>query len=192
MATTCTNCGCSKPKCGCQDTMLTSPPAYPTPIGCPTPEPCSEVIDAQCVIYTNPDVICNQEVVVETSTSVADAINNIVNYICAQIGNFSELSIKKFAVNTVVDPVSTTYTILRSSLNACQIFDKTACNEQTSGFSCDFIINIYVYNSVSGLWKKLDGSDGVVINADSGPGDIVITIPTLDPDDTQYRTIIIG
>ena len=51
MATnTCTNCGCKK--CGCQDDFLTTPPACPTPLGCPTPQPCSEIIDAQCVIYT--------------------------------------------------------------------------------------------------------------------------------------------
>jgi hypothetical protein len=45
-------------KCGCQDDFLTTPPACPTPIGCPTPEPCSEIIDAQCVIYTGLDIEC--------------------------------------------------------------------------------------------------------------------------------------
>ena len=35
--------------CGCDDALVTLPPC-PTPAGCPSPEPCSEVFDAQCVI----------------------------------------------------------------------------------------------------------------------------------------------
>lgn len=84
MATTCTNCGCSKPKCGCQDTMLTSPAPCPTPVGCLTPEPCSEVLDAQCIIYTGDDIICTPDVVVNANDSVALALNNIVDYFCSQ------------------------------------------------------------------------------------------------------------
>ena len=62
MATTnCTNCGCKK--CGCQDDFLTTPPACPTPLGCPDPEPCSEVLNAECVIYTG-DPIKNKVAVV--------------------------------------------------------------------------------------------------------------------------------
>ena len=84
MATTCTNCGCSKPKCGCQDTMLTSPAPCPTPVGCLNPEPCSEVLDAQCIIYTGDDIICTPDVVVSSNTSVSDALNDIVDYFCSQ------------------------------------------------------------------------------------------------------------
>ena len=78
----CTNCGCTKQKCGCQDTMLTTPAPCPTPVGCPDPEPCSEVFDAQCVIYTGDSILCGQDVVVTTSSNVADALNDIVDYFC--------------------------------------------------------------------------------------------------------------
>lgn len=81
----CTNCGCTKPKCGCQDTMLTTPAPCPTPVGCPDPEPCSEVFDAQCVIYTGDSILCAQDVVVTTSSNVADALNDIVDYICQEL-----------------------------------------------------------------------------------------------------------
>lgn len=82
MATNCTNCGCSKLKCGCQDTMLTTPAAFPTPVGCLAPEPCSEVLDAQCVIYTGDDILCNTDVVVNQNDSVDTALNEIVDYFC--------------------------------------------------------------------------------------------------------------
>jgi hypothetical protein len=82
MATTCTNCGCSKAKCGCQDTMLTTPAPCPTPIGCPDPLVCSEIFDAQCVVYTGDDIICEQDIVVEQNTNIADALNDIIDYFC--------------------------------------------------------------------------------------------------------------
>jgi len=84
MATnTCTNCGCKK--CGCQDDFLTTPPACPTPIGCPTPEPCSEVINAECVVYTGLDIECENSVVVATNTNLADALGDISNFFCDAI-----------------------------------------------------------------------------------------------------------
>ena len=81
MATnTCTDCGCKK--CGCTDTGLITPIACPTPIGCPSPEPCSEVINAQCIVYTGLDIECNDDIVVETDTTLADALVDIVTYFC--------------------------------------------------------------------------------------------------------------
>lgn len=82
MATTCTNCGCSTIKCGCQDDFLTTPPPCPTPAACPDPEPCSEVTYAQCNIYTGPDIMCGQTVVVPTNTDMATALQLIVAYFC--------------------------------------------------------------------------------------------------------------
>jgi hypothetical protein len=81
MATSnCNNCGCKK--CGCQDDFLTTPPACPTPVGCPDPEPCSEIIDAQCIVYTGLDIECDDDIVVETDTTLADALVDIVTYFC--------------------------------------------------------------------------------------------------------------
>ena len=79
MATTTTN---TCKKCGCEDSFMPSPAPCPTPIGCPTPEPCSEVIDAQCVIYTGNNIVCGQDTVVTTNDNVAEAIENIVDYFC--------------------------------------------------------------------------------------------------------------
>ena len=50
--------------CGCEDSFLTSPPPCPTPAGCPDPIPCQEVLSSDCIIYTGPDILCNNDVVV--------------------------------------------------------------------------------------------------------------------------------
>ena len=96
MATSnCNNCGCKK--CGCQDDFLTTPPACPTPVGCPTPEPCSEVINAECVVYTGLDIECGLDTVVLTDTNISDALNDITTYFCDQI----------LDINTEIDIINT-------------------------------------------------------------------------------------
>ena len=71
--------------CGCEDSFLTSPAPCPTPAACPTPEPCYTVTDAQCTIYTGLDIDCGQDTVVETNTNLADALDDIIAYFCAEI-----------------------------------------------------------------------------------------------------------
>jgi hypothetical protein len=72
-------------KCGCEDSFMVSPAPCPTPIGCPTPQPCSEVFDAQCVVYTGEPIVCNNIIVVPTNTNMADALKAIVNYFCPSV-----------------------------------------------------------------------------------------------------------
>ena len=72
-------------KCGCEDSFMPSPAPCPTPIGCPTPEPCSEVMDAQCVIYTGANILCDTDIVVTTNDTVAEALEGIVDYICNNV-----------------------------------------------------------------------------------------------------------
>jgi len=71
-------------KCGCQDSFMPSPAPCPTPQGCPNPEPCSEVVDAQCVIYTGPNIMCGQTVLIATNTNLADALQAIADTLCVQ------------------------------------------------------------------------------------------------------------
>lgn len=81
--------------CGCDDALVTLPPC-PTPAGCPNPEPCSEVFDAQCIIYTGDDIDCGLNTVVASDTNVADALNDISDYYCTQVttltGNISTIN----------------------------------------------------------------------------------------------------
>lgn len=64
---------------------MPSPAPCPTPAGCPTPQPCSEVFDAQCVVYTGADIECGNDTVVTSNTNVADSLKDIVDYLCAQL-----------------------------------------------------------------------------------------------------------
>jgi hypothetical protein len=99
MATTNNTCK----KCGCQDSFMPSPAPCPTPIGCLNPEPCSEVLDSQCVIYSGENIICNTDVLVTTNDSVADAIQSIVDYFCSTAGSIVTLTSAGGTVSLVND-----------------------------------------------------------------------------------------
>ena len=72
-------------KCGCEDSFMPSPAPCPTPIGCPTPEPCSEVFDSKCVVYTGTPAECGRDTVVNTNDTTEEALANIVTYFCNRL-----------------------------------------------------------------------------------------------------------
>ena len=79
---------------------MPSPAPCPTPVACPTPQPCSEIFDAQCVVYTGDPLSCTVVAqafsaepnpnpapagpIVNTNDTVAEALEGIVDYICAE------------------------------------------------------------------------------------------------------------
>ena len=65
--------------------MLTTPAAFPTPVGCPKPEPCSEAFDSQCVYYTGDNILCDTDIVVTKNDNIQTALNEIVDYFCSYI-----------------------------------------------------------------------------------------------------------
>jgi hypothetical protein len=66
-----TNCDCN---CDCAEPI------------CATPQPCTEITDSKCIIYTDPAIICGLDTVVTTNSSVSTALNNITSYFCANGG----------------------------------------------------------------------------------------------------------
>ena len=76
-------CNTSCSNCGCKDGFLRTPAPCPTPAGCPDPPACSEVLDANCVIYSGPGITCNDDTVVVPDTSIMNALEDIVRYFCA-------------------------------------------------------------------------------------------------------------
>jgi hypothetical protein len=65
--TTQTYCECA---CGCEEPI------------CPTPQPCTEITDSKCIIYTDAPIKCGDDTVVTTNASVSTALNQITNFFC--------------------------------------------------------------------------------------------------------------
>ena len=188
MATTCTNCGCSKPKCGCQDTMLTSPAPCPTPVGCLTPEPCSEVLDAQCIIYTGDDIICNTDTVVSSDDSVALALNSIVDYFCNAVDNIALK--KKFVKETIfpdADHLETT--ILYSEYLPCLV-NSEYCGTAIPSLT-DIAVTGYWYDANTLYWTEFTHKDKSEIYIDNSGNVLVISsMPALATYPINVRIII--
>lgn len=60
-------CECA---CGCSEPV------------CPTPQPCTEITDSKCIIYTDAAIKCGNTTIVTTNASVSTALNQIVSYFC--------------------------------------------------------------------------------------------------------------
>jgi hypothetical protein len=71
---------CNNKNCGCQQGLTT--PGVPLP-DCPQAQPCSYVTDAQCVVYSDDDVLCDSVVVLETGTTLNNALQDIYDKLCS-------------------------------------------------------------------------------------------------------------
>ncbi len=49
---------------------------------CATPNPCVESFNAQCIIHTLDDLVCNQEVIVPSGTNVSEALRLLLAKMC--------------------------------------------------------------------------------------------------------------
>ena len=67
---TTTHCECA---CGCSEPV------------CPTPQPCTEITDSKCIVYTDLPIKCGNATVVTANASVSTALNQIVAYFCNKI-----------------------------------------------------------------------------------------------------------
>jgi hypothetical protein len=174
-------------KCGCEDSFLTSPAPCPTPAGCPTPEPCSEVFNAECVIYTGADIDCGDITVVATDTNVADALNDVVTYFCEELTQQRLRYIKE--INTNFD--QTTLTVSQTELNACGI-TPSYCSLSGSEYS-DFVLSLWYLSS--GVWKLIQPYESPTafygVSVDDATGLITISITRPAGTTTRLRAVLI-
>ena len=91
--------------CGCEDALVTLPPC-PTPAGCPDPEPCSEVFDAQCIVYTGADILCGNDIVIASNTLVSEALDQITAFFCTYESTYDGPTITCNGQNVVVTGVT--------------------------------------------------------------------------------------
>jgi hypothetical protein len=179
MATNCASCGCSNQiNCGCKDSFLTSPPPCPTPVDCPAAQPCAEVFDAQCVVYTGLDIECGTDTVVATNDSVATALQNVVDYFCTKPA--ADITVVEAGDNVSVDTATvgntTTYTV--NAIIPCPM-DVTIIDSQVvvRGYFADVTGGTAPYTY---QWSLADNGGLAMLTTTNGLPDIGIGIDS-DP-----------
>jgi len=219
MATTCTNCGCSKPKCGCKDTYLTSPLPCPTPVACPTAQPCSETFDSQCIVYTGDSINCGLTTIINSNTNIEQSLNNIVDYFCIEIANIpvviveagdgivvtpnvvgytttytvSTTGVKKY-IQSFEDVIfeNVTLTLLGIDLAACGLITLGCSNTTPTIQSADFTYNIMFLETISNKWVSLMNEPTLLVSSDVITGNISFYIDTATAESFTVRITIIG
>lgn len=64
---------CGTPNCGCTNSYVVTAPCPPA---------CPEVFNAQCIVYTGTDIMCNADTVIARYDYLDTVITKLVNYIC--------------------------------------------------------------------------------------------------------------
>jgi hypothetical protein len=77
----CSNCNNGCKKCGCKDTFVEAAPSTPT---CEVVQ-CAAVMDANCILYSGDDIICDTDTVVTSGMTMAEAMNAFITYFCDKI-----------------------------------------------------------------------------------------------------------
>jgi len=194
--------------------MLTTPPAYPTPVGCLAPETCSEVLNSACIMYLGDDVFCNQDFVIAQGVSIQTAVQSIVEYFCDRLNNIPVYAVEAgtgIEVTEATVGTTTTYTIsntgpvkfvkeftsaldgssvtiLGTELQACGI-PNTSCNNETN--RGDYTYNISYLDG--GTWYNITNVPTVEISVVDATGDMTIILAAPSSGDPfKVRVTIIG
>jgi hypothetical protein len=194
--------------------MLTTPPAYPTPVGCLTPETCSEVLDAECIVYTGPNLQCGLDDVILTNTSMNLALEDIITYFCQEItalptydvvagegititetilGTLTTFTIEsnapvKFVKEFTSSLDGSTVTILGTELTACGI-PTTPCN--TTSEKSDFTYSISYLDGTT--WYNITNISTVEVTTNNTTGNVSIILAAPSSGDPfRVRVTIIG
>ena len=114
------NSACDTNDCGCTPVGLTTPNycITDTPV-CPDPAPCSEITDAECLIYTGPDILCQGTPVILQNDSIASAFVALASLACATASGGVQQII---AGNNIVISPSNGLGIVTINADCCDVY----------------------------------------------------------------------
>jgi hypothetical protein len=122
------DCGHKVP-CGCKDTPLTTPAPCGDGINCPDATQCSETFDANCIYYTGEDITCDQQTIITTNTTLADAITTMTNLFCGQTQIDADIlcgtEVVVAAERTVENAIADVVSYFCSELDKINLFTST-------------------------------------------------------------------
>lgn len=72
---------------------------------CDTPQPCTEITDSQCIVYTGAHIKCGTDIVVKQNDNIAQALAQITAYFCNKQGLITTADI--LCGDTVIIPIGT-------------------------------------------------------------------------------------
>ncbi len=136
------NCGTP---CGCTDTYVVTPPCPPT---------CPEVVNAQCVVYTGTDILCNTQTIVSRYEQLDSILANLVSFVCA--------APKKYVTETNL--VNNTATTITHNLgNVAVLIQLVDITTNALIKDDDYTVTSYALNTVTVTRTVGSGNTRVII-----------------------------
>jgi hypothetical protein len=134
---------------------MTTPPACPPSAPCPEAQPCTSYTDAQCIVYTGEDIVCNEQVIAEQNQPLSEILQNLTDLACS-----SPIIVNAILCgeDTVVAAGSTTQQALTAIVN---YFCIVTLRKET-------IVNI----------SPADFGDSITVNYSLGTQDFVMSVYT--------------
>ena len=172
------DCNHNNINCGCKDSYLTTPPPCPTPEDCPERQPCSEVFDAACIIYTGPDLECGEDVVVTQNSSVTTALEDVIGYFC-DLASQVPITIVEAGDGIEVTPTTvgttTTYTVSAPCPMSVKIQQSQEVRSIEAAVTGGTGPYTYVwemadfYGSVQSMWLLIPGISANIVQPNINP-----------------------
>ena len=96
----CSNC--NTPNCGCSGTYVVSQTCPPA---------CSEVFNAQCIVYTGSDIMCGADTVISRNDYLDSIITKLVAYLCTNTTGRDDTSVTAQAITAGAAATPCTHTL---------------------------------------------------------------------------------
>lgn len=138
---------CGNTNCGCTNSYTVTAPCPPS---------CSEVFNAQCIVYTGTDILCNQTTVISRYDYLDTIITKLVNYICQAASSQKVVLVVNMVTST---PVSVIHN-LGSTDVMVQVIDGAT---NTLLHPDDFTVDNYTTTSVNVTRTDAAGSTRIIV-----------------------------
>lgn len=138
---------CGNPGCGCTSSYTVTAPCPPA---------CSEVFNAQCIVYTGTDIVCNADTVIARYDYLDTIITKLVAYVCE---NTSSSKSVLLVTMTTGNPISVTHNLGSDSVlvQVINVATNTLVNPD------NYVVNNYTANSVNVTRNDAAGSTRIVV-----------------------------
>ena len=164
------NCGTSN--CGCNNSYTVTAPCPPA---------CTEVFNAQCIVYTGTDISCGDDTVISRYDYMDTIVTKIINYFCSRFDSLIipttvvESTDAAILVDTIVVGSVTTYSLSldASSFPAGSI---VAAGANVVVTDDGLVPTTYTVNSIESIVVDVAGSPLTVAASSTGPYENTYTI----------------
>ena len=164
------NCGTSN--CGCNNSYTVTAPCPPA---------CTEVFNAQCIVYTGTDISCGDDTVISRYDYMDTIVTKIINYFCSRFDSLIipttvvESTDAAILVDTIVVGSVTTYSLSLdpASLPSASLLQDGVNTVVTGDGS---VLTPYEVNSIESIVVDVAGSPLTVAASSTGPYENTYTI----------------